>query len=103
MTAVVAGTFANAQSVSVGQRSEPLVIPSGVTSMALTLGGDINASNTCKTRKSTTNGQTWTDQTTYNSAQNAVAVTVAAGEHWIVENVAGQANKQITYVLSLES
>lgn len=103
MTAIVAGTFANAQSVSVGQRSEPLAIPFGVTSMALTLGDAIDASNTVKTRKSTNGGQTWTDQTTYNSAQNGTAVTVAHGEQWIVENVAGQANKQISYKLSVES
>ena len=103
MSGLVAGTFANGRSVGVGMRSEPLVIPSGVTSMFLTLGGAIDASNTVKTRKSTDNGITWADQTTYNSAQNDTGVTVAHGEQWIVETVAGQALKQISYKLSCES
>ena len=37
------------------------------------------------------------DQTTYNSAQTDTAVTVAHGEQWVLETVAGQASKQITY------
>ena len=97
MTAEVAGTFANGQSVGVGIRGDVLVIRSGYTSMQLTLGGSIDASNTVKTRKSTNGGQTWTDQTTYNSAQTDTAVTVAHGEQWVLETVAGQASKQITY------
>ena len=74
MTAEVSGTFANGGSVGVGIRGDVLVIPSGYTSM-----------------------QTWTDQTTYNSAQTDTAVTVAHGEQWVLETVAGQASKQITY------
>lgn len=97
MTAEVSGTFANGGSVGVGIRGDVLVIPSGYTSMQLTLGGSIDASNTVKTRKSTNGGQTWTDQTTYNSAQTGTAVTVAHGEQWVLETVAGQARKQITY------
>lgn len=103
MSAQVSGTFANGQSVGVGQRSDALVIPSGVTSMFLTLDGDIDASNTVKTRKSTNNGITWADQTTYNSAQAGVAVTVAHGEQWILETVAGQARKVIDYRMSCAS
>ena len=103
MSAQVAGTFANGQSVGVGQRSDVLVIPSGVTSMFLTLSGAIDASNTVKTRKSTNNGITWADQTTYNAAQAGVAVTVAHGEQWILETVAGQANKAIDYRMSCAS
>lgn len=97
MTAEVSGTFANGGSVGVGIRGDVLVIPSGYTSMQLTLGGSIDASNTVKTRKSTNGGQTWADQTTYNSAQTDTAVTVAHGEQWVLETVSGQANKQITY------
>ena len=97
MTAEVAGTFANGQSVGVGIRGDVLEIPSGYTSMQLTLGGSIDESNTVKTRKSTNGGQTWTDQTTYNSAQTDTAVTVAHGEQWVLETVSGEANKQITY------
>lgn len=97
MTAEVAGTFANGQSVGVGIRGDVLVIPSGYTSMQLTLDGSIDASNTVKTRKSTNGGQTRTDQVTYNSAQTNVAVTVAHGEAWVIETVSGQASKQIGY------
>lgn len=103
MSGLVAGTFANGGSVAVGMRSEPLVIPTDCTVMYLTLGGAIDASNTVKTRKSTNNGLTWSDVTTYNSAQNGTAVTVAGGEQWIVETVAGQALKEISYKLSCES
>jgi len=103
MSGLVAGTFANGGSVANGMRSEPLVIPFGVTSMFLTLGDGIDASNTVKTRKSTDNGITWVDQVTYNAAQNGISVTVAHGEQWIVETVAGQALRQISYKLSCES
>lgn len=97
MSQAVSGTFANGQSVGVGYTSDTLVIPTNVTSMLLTLSGDIDASNTVKTQKSTNNGHTWADQTTYNSAQSAVAVTVAHGEQWRLITVAGQANKAINY------
>ena len=103
MSGLVAGTFANGGSVANGMRSEPLVVPFGATSMFLTLDGAIDASNTVKTRKSVDNGITWADQTTYNSAQAGTVVTVAHGEQWIVETVAGQAFKAIGYKLSCES
>ncbi len=103
MSGQASGTFANGQSVSIGARSDVLVIPFGVTSMYLTLGDAIGASNTVKTRKSTTNGQTWADQVTYNVAQAGVAVTVAHGEQWILETVAGQPLKAIDYRMSCAS
>ncbi len=103
MSQAVKGSFTSGQSVNIGQASDVLVIPSGVVAMALTLGGAIDASNTCKTQKSTDNGQTWADQTTYNSAQAAVAVTVAHGEQWRLVAVAAQALKAIDYTMSVES
>ena len=102
MSQNVKGSFASASSFNGGALSDTLVIPSGATTMRLTLSGTIDGSNTCKTQKSTTNGQTWTDQTTYNSAQSAVAVTVAHGEQWRVAIVAQQALKQLDYSLSVE-
>jgi hypothetical protein len=62
MSQNVKGNFASASSSNLGQTSDVLVIPSGVTSMLLTLGGTIDASNTAKTQKSTNSGQTWVDQ-----------------------------------------
>lgn len=103
MSQSVSGTFANGQSVGVGIASDVLVIPSGVTAMYLTLGDAIDASNTVKTQKSTNNGLTWADQTTYNSAQNGTSVTVAHGEQWRLVTVAGQASKQISYRMSVEN
>lgn len=103
MSQAVSGTFANGQSVSIGATSDVLAIPTNVTSMKLTLGDGIDASNTVKTQKSTNNGHTWADQTTYNSAQNATAVTVAHGEQWRLVTVAGQAFKQIRYRMAAES
>jgi hypothetical protein len=103
MSQNVKGNFASASSSNLGQTSDVLVIPSGVTSMLLTLGGTIDASNTAKTQKSTNSGQTWVDQTTYNSAQTNVAVTVAAGEQWRVAIVTQQPLKQLHYGMSVES
>ena len=103
MSQSVSGTFANGQSVGVGIASDVLVIPSGVTAMRLTLGDAIDGSNTVKTQKSTSNGLTWADQTTYNSAQNATAVTVAHGEQWRLITVSGQASKQISYRMEVEN
>lgn len=97
MPAIVRGTFANGRSVGIGMQSDRLVIPSGYTSMALYLGGAIDASNTVKTRKSTDNGITFADVTTYNSVQSGTAVTVAATEQWILETVAGEASKEVQY------
>lgn len=102
MSQNVKGTFASGQSVQVGETSAELVIPSGVTSMKLSTVG-LDASNTVKTQKSTSNGQSWTDQTTYNSDQTATAVTVAHGEQWRLVHVAGQAIKRIDYEMSVQS
>ena len=98
------GTFASGNSSNAGsQFSDALVIPTGVTSMKLTLAGAVDASNTVKTQKSSNGGQTWADQSTYNSAQNGTAVAVVAGERWRLALVASQALKAIDYSLSVES
>ncbi len=107
MAQAIKGTFASGSSAGVGQTSAELMIPSGVTTARLTLPNNtistIGASNTCKTQKSTNGGQTWTDQTTYNSAQSNVAVTVAHGEVWRIASVAQQAFKAMDYELSVQS
>jgi hypothetical protein len=77
------------------------MVPSGLASMKLTLAG-LNASNTVKTQKST-NGLNWTDQTTYNSNQSALAVPVASGERWRLVVVAQQAGRNVEYAMSAES
>lgn len=104
MSQNVKGTFYSGNSSNAGsQLSDVLVIPTGVTSMKLSVAGAVNASNTVKTQKSTNNGQTWADQSTYNSAQSNTAVTVVAGEHWRLALVASQVLKAIDYSLSVES
>ena len=103
MSQKIAGTFVSGNSANPGQISDTLVIPSGVTAAKLTVGGAVNASNTVKTQKSTNNGQTWADVTTYNSAQNGTSVPVAHGEHWRLVGVAAQALKAVDYSLSVES
>lgn len=102
MSQKIAGTFASAQSSNLGAISDVLVIPSGVTVAKITLGGVIDASNTCKTQK-TTNGLTWSDVTTYNSAQSNVSVTVAHGEQWRIALITQQVFKQLEYSFSVES
>lgn len=99
----VKGTFFSGGSSAIGQASAVLVIPTGVTAMKLTLSGSIDASNTVKTQKSLNNGQAWSDQTTYNSAQTSTSVTVDAGEQWRLVLVAQQATRGILYGLSAES
>ena len=110
MSQIVKGTFASGGSVNLGLLSDTLVIPtpsnapaSGASALKLTLAGSIDASNTCKTQKSVNNGLTWTDQTTYNSAQTLTQVTVAAGEQWRLALVAQQAGKSMDYELSIQS
>ena len=107
MSQIIKGTFSSGASVGVGQTSAELMIPSGVTTARLTLPNNsisvIDGSNTCKTQKSTTGGQSWADQTTYNSAQSNVAVTVAHGEVWRLVSVAQQALKSMAYELSVQS
>jgi len=102
MSQAVKGSFASGGSVQIGETSAELVIPSSVTSMKLSTTG-LDASNTVKTQKTTNNGYTWVDQTTYNSDQTATAVTVAHGEQWRLAHVAGQALKTIGYTMSVES
>ena len=107
MSQVIKGTFSSGQSAGVGQTSPELMIPSGVTTARLTLPNNstsvIDGSNTVKTQKSTNGGQTWADQTTYNSAQSSVAVTVAHGEVWRFALVTQQALKSMDYELSVQS
>ena len=107
MPQIIKGTFASGASAGVGQTSAELMIPSGVTTARLTLPNNTistnDASNNCKTQKSTNGGQTWADQTTYNSAQSNVAVMVAHGEVWRLASVAQQAFKSMEYELSVQS
>lgn len=94
-------TFATGASASVGNNSDVLCVPTGMTSMKLTTVG-LDASNTIKTQKRTAGG-TWADQVTYNSEQTNTAITVAAGEEWRVVQVSEQATRDIRYKLSTES
>lgn len=103
MSAAVAGTFANGQSVGVGQTSGVLVIPSHASAFALYLDGDIDASNTVKVQTSANNGVTWADGDTYDDVEVATSVNAAAGTHVRLMTVAGEANKAINYKLSVES
>lgn len=84
-----------------GVAGDVMCVPTGKTSMRLTLTG-LNGSNTVKTQKRTAGG-TFADQTTYNSDQSAVSVTVASGEEWRVVCVAQQPIRHISYILSCES
>lgn len=129
MSAVVKGSFSNtgpsafALGAVEGPVSEALVILTkkgleGTYQLDITIpnneatGGPstINASNTVKTQKSVNNGITWTDVTTYNSAQNATLVTVVgtdglptASEQWRVALVSQQAGKSLEYELALDN
>lgn len=103
MPQVVQGTFTTSQApVSVGQNSDDLVVHSSVTTMRLTITG-LDGSNTVKTQKRTSPGGTWVDQTTYNSDQNNVAVTVASGERWQLITITQQPVRDIRYKLSCEN
>jgi hypothetical protein len=102
MPQALMGTFSTGQSAVVGQSSGPIVIETGKTTARLTVTG-LNGSNQVKTQKSTNNGQTWADQTTYSSAQTNVGVTVVAGEHWRLVTTAQQALRDIPYKFSMES
>lgn len=102
---LIQGTFATgAIAITAAQSngSDVLTVHSSITSMKLTLTG-LDGSNTVKTQKRTTPGGAFTDQTTYNSDQAAVPVTVAAGEEWRVVQITQQATKDIRYKMSLES
>jgi len=101
----IQGTFATGQApITAAQAngSDVLCVPTSTTTMRLTLTG-CDGSNTVKTQKRTSSGGTFVDQTTYNSDQAAVGVTVAAGEEWRVVQVTQQATRNILYKLSCES
>lgn len=102
MSQTVQGTFATGANPVSGNSTDSLLIPTSTTTMRLTLTG-LDGSNTVKSQKRTTPGGAWADQTTYNSDQAAVAVTVAAGEEWRVLGITQQATKDIRYKLSVES
>lgn len=91
----------NATVGSATVRGDTMCVPTGVTTMRLTLTG-LDSNNTVKTQKRTAGG-VFVDQTTYNSDQAAVAVTVAAGEEWCAVCVTQQAIRDIRYKLSCES
>jgi hypothetical protein len=100
-SSIAAGTFANGTSASTGGNpSDVCIIPSGRTSMKLTLTG-CDANNRVKSQKRTAGG-VFTDQTTYSTDQNAVAVPVVAGEEWRVITIAQQAIREIRYVLDAQ-
>lgn len=102
---IVQGTFATGGvAITAAQPggSDVVPVPTGTTTMRLTLTG-LDGSNQVKTQKRTSPGGTFVDQTTYSSDQNAVGVTVAAGEEWRVVQVLQQATKDIRYKLSCES
>ena len=104
MAQAVAGTFTtNPAAAGIGnQFSDALVIPTGVTSMRLSTSG-VNASNTVRTQRSLDNGLTWADQTTYSSEQTNTSITVAHGQQWRLAQVVQQAQRDVRYVLSVES
>ena len=102
---LIQGTFATGSvPITAAQLngSDVAVVPTGMTTMRLTLTG-LDGSNTVKSQKRTTPGGTFVDQTTYSSDQNSVAVTVASGEEWRVVQITQQAIKDIRYKLSLEN
>lgn len=94
-------TFTTGAGGSVGNVSDVMVVPTGVTSAKLTTVG-LDGSNTVKTQKRVAGGA-WADQTTYNSDQANTAITVAAGEEWRLVQVSQQATKDVRYKLSAES
>lgn len=97
------GTFTTGSTASTGgNTSDVLNVPTGMTTARLTITG-LDGSNTVKTRKRTTPGGAWADQTTYNANQSNVAVTVATGEEWQIVSVTQQAIKDIAFKFSCET
>lgn len=94
-------TTGSAANGSAAVRGDIMCVPTGTTTMRLTLTG-LDGSNTVKTQKRTAGGA-FADQTTYSSDQAGVAVTVAAGEEWCVTGITEQATRDIRYKLSCES
>lgn len=101
MSATLSGEFATGSVAVAGNVSGPVIVPTGTTTMKLTLTGcDVN--NTCKTQMRTAGGA-WVDQTTYNANQAGVAITVAAGQEWRLAHLTAQAIRDLQYRLSCES
>lgn len=100
---IAQGSFdsGNATVGSATVAGDTICVPTGMTNMKLTLTG-LDGSNTVKTQKRTAGG-VFADQTTYNSDQAAVNVTVATGEEWRCVCVAQQPIKDIRYKLSCEN
>lgn len=98
---IVQETFTTGPAGSVGNASDVLVVPTGMTTMRLTTTG-VDASNTVKTQKRTAGGA-WADQTTYSSEQAATAITVATGEEWRLVQVSQQTTKDVRYKMSCEN
>lgn len=97
MPANVQGTFTNLGQISA-------VMDENQGTFKLTATG-LDASNTVKTQKSTDNGSSWTDVTTYNSDQASTVITPGSNEQFRLTSVLLQvaSNKQIAYKLSRES
>lgn len=105
-SAHIAGTFnagPTAQPGALNQQSGVLMIPSGTTSAKLNMSGGLDGSNRMRTQKSTDNGVSWTNITTYSADQVNTAVTVAHGEHWRIMAVDCAANRSLYYKLSVEA
>lgn len=102
MSQNVKGSFASGASVSVGETSPELVMPSGSASFKLTTVG-CDANNTVKTQKTLNNGYTWADQVTYNAEQAATVIAAVHGEQWRLVHVAGQALKRVEYEMKADA
>lgn len=100
---IAQGTFSTGATLngSAGVRGDVMCVPTPMTTMRLTLTG-LDGSNSVKTQKRTAGG-VFADQTTYNSDQSNVAVTVTPGEEWCASVITQQATKDIRYKLSCES
>lgn len=95
MPANVQGTF-----TSVG---EPSAVMDADQGQFLFNTEGCNASNTLKTQKSTNNGASWTDVTTFNSEQIGTVITPAAGEQYRVVPVSLQSFREIRFKMSREN
>lgn len=105
-SAHISGTFTGGSTDHAGalyQGSAELLIPAGVTSARLTLTGGLTANDRVRTQRSTDGGDTWTNQTVYNSDQNATNVTVVPGHRWRIVTVNLRANRDINYLFTVES
>lgn len=100
---LIQGTFTTGPTGSgVGNFSDVLDVPQGITAMILTLTG-LDGSNTVKTQKNTTAGGAWVDQVTYNSNQSLVSIPVTNLEQWRLAVVSQGALKDIRYKMSIEA